>query len=386
MSVEDLRSAAKLFINLNTFNNYKSARVKLAFIFARTTCLTCTHSPLFFFSLLILLSIFYFNSKNFLLFIYFFVVSVLIYVFLRMQLAQLVVNSGALAAVIDYLSEARGQARIPAIMTLGYLSAFSETLALAVIVSKGIHPLLDTLTNEQDFQVKGACAWAFGQMGRHSSDHAKTVAANAVLPKLLTLLIHPQCTDEEVKQKTKRALKGILSKTLSMEALDPLLRISTPPSILKCVLSQYSKILPNLVEARKQFVITGCLQRMQEIEEAYRKEDPMFNATPMAESLRLIHQCFPEEIIRYYSPGYSSLLLKKLEEYNKSNSNSDIPINPENNDVAQGAEESNVAFEPPSQEAESKSFTMTTETPQKLQETSKEKESGIEEAKTTVTS
>ena len=37
----------------------------------------------------------------------------------------------------------KGNAKLPGIMALGYIAAFSETLALAVIVSKGVAPLKD---------------------------------------------------------------------------------------------------------------------------------------------------------------------------------------------------------------------------------------------------
>merc|ERR1711988_1969772 len=57
------------------------------------------------------------------------------------DLAKLIVNAGGVAAMVDYITEARGNSRLPGIMTLGYIAAFSETLALAVLVSKGIPPL-----------------------------------------------------------------------------------------------------------------------------------------------------------------------------------------------------------------------------------------------------
>ena len=52
------------------------------------------------------------------------------------QLSQLVVNSGGVAAVIDYIGESKGNIRLPGIMMLGYVAAHSEVLAMAVIVSK----------------------------------------------------------------------------------------------------------------------------------------------------------------------------------------------------------------------------------------------------------
>jgi hypothetical protein len=135
----------------------------------------------------------------------------------------------------------------------------------------------------------------------------------------------------DFKIKVKRALKAILEKTLSLEALDPLVQLTTPPNILKHVLAQLAKILPNDVSARRRFVTTGCCQRVQEIAAAYRARaqegtnemsqasDNEFSGTKLAESIRQINACFPEEIVRYYSPGYSAVLLQKLDEYANPN-------------------------------------------------------------------
>lgn len=57
------------------------------------------------------------------------------------ELAQLIVNAGGHGALIDYVNESRGNARLPGIMALGYIAAFSETLALAVIVAQGMPSL-----------------------------------------------------------------------------------------------------------------------------------------------------------------------------------------------------------------------------------------------------
>ncbi|KAI9175852.1 hypothetical protein H9P43_006216 [Blastocladiella emersonii ATCC 22665] len=312
------------------------------------------------------------------------------------DLAQLLVNAGAVTALVDYLGEARGAvARVPAIMALGYVAAFSETLALAVVVAQGIPALMEVLSTEAEPTVKAACAWTLGQIGRHSPDHAKALAAHAVLPKLLALLTQPSNagaqsasppgsagsggrassaspskqraammnmggsgnghaidqTDDSVgattsgstghgggamvgadaaaaeytdatadmKLKAKRALKAILEKTLALDALDPLVKLRTPPNILKHVLAQLAKILPNDVASRRRFVTSGCCQRVQEIAAAYRgnapEPDPAWTASKMAESIRQINACFPEEIVRYYSPGYSAQLLQKLDGY-----------------------------------------------------------------------
>ncbi|KAJ3413658.1 Sperm-associated antigen 6 [Chytridiales sp. JEL 0842] len=251
------------------------------------------------------------------------------------ELAQLIVNSGGIAAVVDYVNDARGNARLPGIMTLGYVAAFSETLALSVIVAKGVPPLAQALVTETEEHIKAATAWSLGQIGRHSPDHAKTLADNAVLPKLLKVLTTTGAQGEDVgsdlKTKAKRALKCILEKTLHLEALEPLLHLSTPPNILKYVIGQFAKILPHDVTARRAFVTSGGLQRLQEIANSFGAgTNQMANAaggsgtnanaligTKMGEFIRTINECYPEEIVRYYSPGYSATLLEKIDEYSR---------------------------------------------------------------------
>lgn len=66
------------------------------------------------------------------------------------------------------------------------------------------------------------------------------------------------------------------------------------------------------------------------------------NAEPgstLMEYITVVNACFPEEIVRYYSPGYSETLLEKVEQYcpqissilretsNRTN-NTQTPINP----------------------------------------------------------
>ena len=53
-----------------------------------------------------------------------------------MQLSQLIVNAGGVAAMVDYVGDTCGNIRLPAIMMLGYVAAHSENLSMSVIVSK----------------------------------------------------------------------------------------------------------------------------------------------------------------------------------------------------------------------------------------------------------
>ena len=115
----------------------------------------------------------------------------------------------------------------------------------------------------------------------------------------------------DLKTKTQRALKAVLEKTLQLEALEPLLQLSTPANILKYAVGQFAKILPHDVSARRTFVTCGGLQRIQDIAASY-KDSQALTGTKLGEAIRTINECYPEEIIRYFSPGYSATLLEKV--------------------------------------------------------------------------
>lgn len=190
-------------------------------------------------------------------------------------------------------------------MALGYIGAFSETLALSVIVSKGIAPLKEALVVEPEDHLKSASAWTLGQLGRHTSDHARAVAEADVLRHLLACMIHENSSDD-LQTKSKRALKAILSKCTHLQALQPLLR-DAPVKVQKYILRQFAQMLPHELESRRAFVQNGGLQYLQELGEA--------SGGKLTEFIQQINQCYPVEIVEYYSPDYSKALLDKIDDY-----------------------------------------------------------------------
>lgn len=56
------------------------------------------------------------------------------------------------------------------------------------------------------------------------------------------------------------------------------------------------------------FVTSGAMKKVQEI--------PAEPGSTLKEYITVINSCFPEEIVRYFSPGYPDSLLDKVEEYN----------------------------------------------------------------------
>ncbi|XP_041986246.1 sperm-associated antigen 6-like [Aricia agestis] len=224
----------------------------------------------------------------------------------NLELAQLVVNSGGCGPLVELLSERTAGCMIPACMALGFIAGQSDQLSMAVIESKAILALVDALQNEdsQDAELCAA-AWTLGHIAKHSPQHSLAVAVTNVFPKLLQLYTSPK-SSSDLRARVCCALKQSIQCCLHRPALEPLLH-AAPNDILKYVLAQYAKILPNDARARRLFVTSGALKRIQEIDST--------PGTSLKEYINIINSCFPEEIVRYYTPGFSETLLNRIDAY-----------------------------------------------------------------------
>ncbi|XP_031833082.1 sperm-associated antigen 6 isoform X3 [Nomia melanderi] len=223
----------------------------------------------------------------------------------KLKMAQLIVNIGGVGALTELINTSKLTARLPAIMAIGYIAGHSDQLAIAIIGSKGVTQLSTVLHEEKDEHVLAITIWATGQIGKHTPEHAKAIVVANILPKLLQLYNDPN-SSEDLKLKCNVTLKQVLQRCMCLEALEPLIH-DAPPNILKYVLGQYSKILPNDARARRLFVTSGGLKKVQEIQ-----AEP---GSTLSEYIQIINCCFPEEIVRYYSPGYPDSLLEAVELY-----------------------------------------------------------------------
>lgn len=156
------------------------------------------------------------------------------------------------------------------------------------------------LNEENEDHILAATAWALGQIGRHTPEHAKAVALANVLPKLLQIYMRQEAS-EDLQTKAKKALKNLLQKCVYLPVLEPLLH-EAPPNILKHVVAQFSKVLPHDPKARRLFVTSGGLKKIQEI----KTEE----GSPLAEHINTINSCFPEEVVKsdFTSSSSSSFL------------------------------------------------------------------------------
>jgi len=249
------------------------------------------------------------------------------------ELARLIVNCGGDSVIIEYITETTGNIRLPGIMALGYIAAFSDTLALAIVVHQGILPLKDALINEKEDYIRAAAAWSLGQIGRHTPDHSKALAQADIFSKLINVY-QDESSSQDLKNKSQRALKAVLSKCTHLIALQPLLiNYDTKDlncKVLKYIMQQFAKVLPNDAPNRKSFVQSGALQKVQEFKYLYEQnndeqtennevdqDDNQENVdySDMLQYTNTINSCFPPELVQYYSPNYSKQLLKKLDDY-----------------------------------------------------------------------
>lgn len=110
---------------------------------------------------------------------------------------------------------------------------------------------------------------------------------------------------QDLRDKSKRALKAVLHKCTHLVALEPLLR-EAPANIQKFVLAQFAKTLPHDVNARRAFVKSGGLQLALRIEQT----EPACQ-----EHVRKICECYPPEIVEYYSPDYADKIISKIDDF-----------------------------------------------------------------------
>ncbi|XP_067119744.1 sperm-associated antigen 6-like [Centruroides vittatus] len=222
------------------------------------------------------------------------------------EVAQSVVNSGAIPIVIKYLQRFKDEVRTPGITFLGQIASHAENLAAAVIENKAVPILCSILTEENCSEcTKEATAWALGHIGSHNADHARVVGENNGLVWLL-ITAHDGRLSADIRMKSKKSLRMILEHCEHQASLEALIQ-DCPLDIMELVLAQYSKILLYNVRARIGFIMVGALKKIQELKTEGRTEINQY--------IHTINSCFPEEVVKYYTPSYLQELLTKVEEY-----------------------------------------------------------------------
>ena len=217
---------------------------------------------------------------------------------------QSLVSAGGASILVDFIANIKGEHRLYGILSLGIMASFKEELALNIIKAKAVVHIRDALENEPEQQLKSAACYALGQIGRHSPIHAKEVADANVLPLMLYHYVSVDSSDD-LRDKSKKALKNIIDQCPSLSALEPLLQVA-PEKILSHIINQYVKHLKDNLNEKILFVQNGGLQKLQELK--------VKCSDYVKEKIDFINGLYPEEIVRYYSPEYAAQLLKSIDE------------------------------------------------------------------------
>ena len=69
-------------------------------------------------------------------------------------------------------------------------------IILYEILFQGVVQLAIALSDEPEDHIQAAVAWALGQIGRHTPEHAKAVAVANVLPRLLHCYLRPDASED----------------------------------------------------------------------------------------------------------------------------------------------------------------------------------------------
>ena len=218
--------------------------------------------------------------------------------------SQAICAAGGPGVLVDFITNIKGDARLYGILSLGFIAAFKDDLAMNVIQAKAISQLRDALQNEPHQHIKSAACYALGHIGRHSAKHAKEVSDANVLSLMLYYYMDPN-SSEDLKLKAKNALEKVIDNCSNLSALEPLLHVA-PEKILKHILQQYVKNLKGNTQELKNFAQNGGLQKLQEL---------LIKASETIKPLiEEINKYYPPDIVKYYSPDYASELLGKIGE------------------------------------------------------------------------
>ena len=216
--------------------------------------------------------------------------------------AQAICNAGGAGVLVDFITNIKGNPRLYGILSLGFIAAFKDDLAMNIIQAKAINQLRDALQNEPAQHIKAAACYALGHIGRHSARHAKEVSDSNVLSLMLFYYMDPNSTDD-LKLKSKNALKKIIENCSNLSALEPLLQVA-PENILQNILIQYVKNLKGNTQELRNFAQNGGLQKLQEIKSKVSPE--------IQQTINEINAYYPPDIINYYSPDYVNNLIDKI--------------------------------------------------------------------------
>ena len=190
------------------------------------------------------------------------------------ELAESLIEAGAAASLTDSLSLEKGGKRAAlAAQTLGFLADYKPSTAAAVCGADGGRALVSCLERAETGDVAAAAAWALGCVARHGTNTASVLAKNGAIRALLSCYAGVQADRHTtLREKAKASLKALIKKCGGLETIDALVSAETPGPILRHVLSEFAERLGKDVAAKRAFVTSGGLMRLQGVLRAHEKD------------------------------------------------------------------------------------------------------------------
>lgn len=190
------------------------------------------------------------------------------------ELATSLIEAGAAASLTDSLAVEKGGKRAAlAAQTLGFLADYKPSTALSVCGVDGGRALVRCLESAETGDVAAAAAWALGCIARHGSPTASVLAKNGAIGALLRCYAGVQADRHlTLREKAKASLKSLIRKCGGLETIDALVSAETPGPILRHVLSEFAERLGKDVAAKRAFVTSGGLMRLQGVLRAHEKD------------------------------------------------------------------------------------------------------------------
>jgi 3-methyladenine DNA glycosylase AlkD len=225
------------------------------------------------------------------------------------ELSKYVIDMGGAAALVEYLKPENQNEPAPAVMAIGYIASFSQTLTVALMTEGADAVVLNVLVSSNDNFTKVASAWTIGQLGKHSPQQVTRLASLNALSLLLDAHNSPTAS-QDLKVKTKRALKCVIEKCTSLRVIEPLIA-PAPRPIQKYLIAQTVKLLRKSARDLTAFIKSGAFRAVQCIEAP--------SGTPLRQNIEKINSLFSEETRQYYRPQHQAEIIQQIQDSVREN-------------------------------------------------------------------
>ena len=162
---------------------------------------------------------------------------------------------------------------------------------LLQVIDAGVLPELIMALQSVHAPTQHAAAWAALHTAAHGTHTANQIASAGILPPLLALYASAP-EGSERRGTAKAAIKEVMARCNMLAPALALIGVTVPPEIASHALLAAHRVLQTSVAARREFVTTGALMAMQQLEQGL---DAKGQGTVQA-----VNALFPQDVVKYY--------------------------------------------------------------------------------------